>query len=300
MKNLLICVISSEKTWQNFPKHNFDKKILLKRENFDFAVVLNGYSGDAVNFYKQFLPDYFFLRPNLGFDVAAISHLLSIIPIYKTTIIMHDDHRFSGDDWLDKIVSYRNSHPEVDIWGNILYQQTGGEYIKYLKKIGQEKFIEHRNNFFLHGLSGVFNQKAIQSLKNYGLQILYSENKEEAIHGERLFSEILILLNIKIEQFPDGIYKFFKHGEGNYKNYLFSTASMYAYTSRFKEAKEYFYKYLAYCKQHNYTKDYPLLLSNMAYVHYALGEYEEAKQLWRLCKQMFPGLPLPIEAEKIL
>jgi len=287
MKKCLISIITSEKTWKNFSKFGFHEKILKNREEFDLAIVLNGYNVEAVKFYKQFTPEYFFLRENVGFDPAAIKHLLMLIPVYNNTLILHDDHWFETDEWLIRIRELINKYPEVDIWGNILYNDPLNGHLKLYKLLGLEKL----NNFnyvdYLNGMSGLFNRNAIEKMKTFLLpdSLLLYGDKTNANIGERIFSNIAFFMGLKLVQFPPGLYKFLMHGGGNEKNYLFSTANMFLYQKQFAKAKEFYYKYYDYCLNIGYTKDFFVLFNNLAVTHYYLGEYSEVKRIINICEK---------------
>ena len=300
MEKILLSIISSEKTWTNFSKFGFDKQLNKHREKLDFAVVLNGYNSEAIDFYKNFSPQYFFLRPNLGFDSAAIAYLINLLPEYEHYIIMHDDHWFSDDKWLEIIFDLVAKNPEVDIWGNILIQEAMARYKEYCIKLNLPHLINNDSDKFLHGMSGIFNKRAINSLKDFEIPYIMSGEKEDAFLGERLFSNIINYLNLSIQQFPEGIFNFFLHGEGNYKNHLFSTANVAYHTSDFKKAKEYFYKYYEYCTKNNFLEHMGSLFNNLACTHYRLDEKKEAKYIWQNLLDKVPQYPVPSEAMQLL
>ncbi len=293
MKNTLICILSSEKTWRNFTKYNFHEKIRNSRNEFDFAIVLNGFDTEAINFYKQFHPDYFFLRENIGFDPAAIRHLLKLIPIYNYTLILHDDHWFETDLWLKKLNELTNQYPEVDIWGNILYQLPIPTRKKFIESLGLNILSQFNLIDFLYGMSGIFSRNAITKLKTFLIPENLPNIKSVAELGERIFSDIIFYLDLKLVQFPGGPFKLLKHGDGNERNYLFSTANRFYFQNEFEKAKEYYYKYFSYCLKIDYTKDFPLLFGNLAIVHFHLKEYKNARNLWSICKINYPDYPIP-------
>ena len=301
MKKILLNIITSEKTWTNFSKFGFDKQAKEMRTEFDLGIVLNGYNNDAVNYYNSFKPEHFFLRPNLGFDSAAIAYLINLVPEYEHYIIMHDDHWFSDNDWFVKILDLISQNPSVDIWGNILMQEPMTKYKEYCTKVNLLHLVDHNNNErFLHGMSGVFNNKAIKSLKDFEIPYIMSSDKEDAFLGERLFSNVINYLNLNMQQFPEGIFNFFLHGEGNYKNHLFSTANVAYHTCDFKKAKEYFYKYYEYCTKNNFLEHMGPLFNNLACTHYRLDEKKEAKYIWQNLLAQVPQFPVPSEAVELL
>ena len=300
MKKFLICVITSEKTWVNFSKFGFDKQVKEMRTEFDLGIVLNGYNNDAVNYYNSFKPEYFFLRPNLGFDTAAIAYLINLVPEYEHYLIVHDDHWFADEKWLEIILDLINKSPEIDVWGNILIQEPMVQYKEYCVKVNLPHLANHIKDRFLHGMSGVFNKKAIKSLKDFKIPYIMSCEKEDAFLGERLFSNVINYLNLNMQQFPEGIFNFFLHGDGNYKNYLFSTANVAYHASDFEKAKKYFYMYYEHCLENNFLDHMGSLFNNLACTHYRLDEKQEAKYIWQNLLAKMPQFPVPAEATELL
>ncbi|MGD8782224.1 MAG: hypothetical protein PVH88_25070 [Ignavibacteria bacterium] len=300
MKKFLISIITSEKTWSNFSKFGFDEQIKKLRDKFDFAVVLNGHHYDAIDFYRQFKPEYFFLRPNLGFDTAAIAYFIDLVPEYDRYLIMHDDHWFGDDNWFDRINNLKDEQNDVDIWGNILMQGPMANFKKYCHDVNLSELADNDKVDFLHGMSGLFNLQAISKLKNFKIPYIMSTEKEVAFLGERLFSNIIAHLGLKMAQFPEGIFNFFLHGEDNYKNHLFSTANVAFLKKDFQLAKEYYYKYYEHCEGINFFDNMPELFNNLACTHYELKEIEEAKVIWKNLLAKIPDFPVPAGVRELV
>ncbi|MBU2492549.1 MAG: hypothetical protein KJ571_07990 [Bacteroidetes bacterium] len=300
MKKLLISIITSEKTWTNFSKFGFDKEILRLRDQFDLSFVLNGYSNEAILFYNQFCPEYFFLRPNLGFDTASIAYLINLVPRYEHYLIMHDDHWFPNPNWIDRLYEIMNNNSDTDIFGNILMQEPMRRHGEYCQLVNLNEFSKYKDFAFLHGMSGLFNLRSIQLLKEFKVPYLLTDEKEIAFLGERLFSNILSHQGIKFSQFSEGIFNFFLHGENNYINYLFSSANVAFHQSDFIKAKDYFYKYYHHCSEKKYFQNMDSLFNNLASTHYQLGEYSEAKYIWENLIERLPNYPIPNEARILI
>ncbi|MGD8782219.1 MAG: hypothetical protein PVH88_25045 [Ignavibacteria bacterium] len=292
MKKLLICIITSERTWKNLSKFNFDIELRKLRNEFDLAVVMNGYASDAIDYYKNFQPEFFSLRPNVGFDTAAIAYFIDLAPKYNHYLLMHDDHWFKNHDWLEKINCLINEDNSVDIWGNILMQEPLPNFKKYCDDVNLRELANCGKIDFLHGMCGLFNYDSISKLKEFKVPYLMSKDKKIAFLGERLFSNILLHLDIKFSQFSDGIFNFFLHGDDNYRNHLFSTANVAYHKFDFTKAKEYYYKYFEYCQKNNYFDDMPVLFNNLANTHFELNEVEEAKCIWKSLLDKIPNFPL--------
>ncbi len=292
MNRLLLCIISSEKTWKNLSKFKFDIELKRLRNEFDLAVVLNGYAFEAVDYYANFKPEYFFLRPNLGFDSAAIAHFIELAPEYYGYLIMHDDHWFEQGDWFEYINELLSKDNNADIWGNILYERTRPLFSEYCSKLEVSHLASYNLEFYLHGMSGLFSNNAIKLLKEHKIPYVMDMDKENANKGERLFSTIIKHQGLKIDSFPEGPYVFFKHNDGNHKNHLFSTANKHFYYKDFVKAKEYYYKYYEYCKENNFFDHMPILFNNLARTHYEIKEIEVAKVFWKNLLDQIPHFPV--------
>ncbi|MGD8782223.1 MAG: hypothetical protein PVH88_25065 [Ignavibacteria bacterium] len=247
MKKILISIITSEKTWSNFSRFEFDRQIKKLRERFDFAVVLNGYYHDAVNFYAQFKPEYFFLRPNIGYDPAAIEHLFKLIPVYKTTLLLHDDHWFEDENWFIKIENLRNEKPEIDVWGNLVLGSTSevDGYKEYCDLTGLTFLKDFSSLQMLQGMSGIFSENAIRKIKSVNFNFPLINDKYKAEIGERIFSNLIKFKSLKMNNFPDGIFKFLMHGDDNFAGHLLWTAHEYYSDKKFEKSIEMYEKYIA-------------------------------------------------------
>lgn len=301
LKSLLISIITSEKTWQNLSKYGFDKKLEKKRNEFDLAIILNGYDRESAKFYNSFKPEYFILRPNLGFDTAAIAYWIDLVPLeYENYLIMHDDHWFKEDDWLKTIFNEKNAKPDSDILGNVIYSDPRDDYDEYCRKLNIPDLISMKSTDFLHGMSGLFNDTAIKKIKNFKIPYFNSTEKNFALTGERIFTGALYYNQIKFSQISAGPYYFLKHGTGNYRNYLFSTGVMHTYKRQFSEAKEYFYKYYNFCKEESFYTDFAQLFISLAFVHLQLNEKEKAGLFYSALAENYPEVLLSDEVKKLI
>ncbi len=293
-EGFLVLVVSSEKTWGNIFKWKLAENLKGNRGEFALAVTMNGYSCEGVSAIKEFEPDYFFLRPNLGFDAASISYSINILPLYRRTIILHDDHWFDEKNWFKKIQRLISENPDVDVWGNVLYGEKRPLFDEYAAELGLETLAEVKSTKFLHGMSGVFDKKVIRKFKEINLPYKNSAEKEDANLGERLFSAILFSEGFEFRDFPEGKYSFLMHNERNETNSLISTANEYLFLGKYEEAKELFYKYWEEIKKINFFDDLGLLFYHLSIVHYALNEKEKARLFYLNAKKIIPGVPLPI------
>ncbi len=293
MKDFLIAIISSEKTWKNFARFGMDLKIEEKRNEFDLHIVLNGFNQEAIEFYARLKPQQIYVRPNLGFDPAAVAHLLGKIPVYKHTLIMHDDHWFLDDDWFEKLKKYADDYPEIDIFGNILFMESHFLFDEYCKTHGLEFLSDNSKNGFLHGISGLYSANAIEKLKKFkNLPQDDTTEKTVADVEERIYSAIFRHLKLKVSGFSEPLYKFFKHNSGNYRNSLILEGNYYYYNFDFEKTIKIYSKYIEYCKKINYDKDLGLAYFNLATSYFMLGRFDEAKINYVTAKRLAPEFVL--------
>jgi len=288
MNSTLICIISSEKTWQNFSKYGFSEKIKAERKNIDFAVTLNGYGEEAIEYFKTFTPDYFFLRPNAGFDPAAIAHLIKLIPVYDTTLIVHDDHWFEDENWLERIIQLTHSDETIGVWGNVVYHSPKADFEKFCKDYQFEYLLPIQSNRFLHGVSGIFSSQAIKKLKQTPLPFPNSTEKQIAELGEHIFSSVLRFLKIQFEQIPEGIFKFLQHGNSSKRDSIFWTANSLVYKHKYQESLQVYFEYLDYCEKNNFHRDLPIAYYNIAFNYFLLEDYKNAVIYSKKCLEIVP------------
>jgi len=276
-------------------KFGFDKKLEEQRDKFDLAFVLNGYQNEAIEFISKFNPDYFFLRPNIGYDPAAVEHLLKLIPIYNTTLILHDDHWFEDSNWLEKIIELRTNNPKIDIWGNIFNSLPPNDIEKYFDDRELTILTHSNSNDFLHGLSGVYTSNAINKLKKFSFNFPLTFDKHTADLGERTFSYALKYLELSFEQFPEGIFKFLLHNESNERDHLFWTANILANKGNFREARDYFFEYLKFCEEHDFQRDYLVAFFNIAQTSFVIEDYNTAVEYAKKCLTISHNFPEAID-----
>ncbi len=285
---LLLVVVTSEATWETIDKWKLADNINKYRANFDLGFVMNGINHKGIDRISRFRPEYFLLRENIGFDAASISHAIELLPIYEHTIIMHDDHWFNDDNWLEKIKLFWND-TIIDVWGNVLFMQVYEGFADYCNSIGKEEYANDNYVSYLHGMAGLFNRKAIERLKKEGIPFKNTKSKNDANLGERFFTSVLYHNDITISDFPSGKYKFFMHKNRNKTDSLFSYATEYYFRKDFAKAKEYYYLYWNEIKKDEFYDDILILLNILISVHFELGEIEMVKFLYAKVKEILPS-----------
>ncbi|MGD8782221.1 MAG: hypothetical protein PVH88_25055 [Ignavibacteria bacterium] len=290
MEKILISIITSEKTWKNFSKFGFDKQVIKHRDKFDFAVVLNGYALEAINYYKDFKPEFFFLRPNLGFDPAAVEHLIKIIPVYDTTLILNDDYWFEVEDWVSQIEELRIEKPEIDVWGNLVVSLTSEMvgYNEYCSKADLGFLKNYDSKIMLQGMSGIFSSDAITKLKTINYNFFLENNKQKAELGERIFSNFIKYSMLNMSCFPQGIFKFLLHNDTNEKDHLFWTANELVLKNNYIEARNLYLEYLKHCERNESL----LAFYNIAQISSVIKDYETTMLYCKKCLEIVPAFPL--------
>ena len=296
MEKILISIISSERTWNNFSKFGFDEKLIKERKRFELALVLNGYNKEAIEYFNKFQPDYFFLRQNLGYDPAAVEHLLKLIPVFDTTLILHDDHWFRDGSWLDKILTLRSGEPEIDVWGNIVYNLSNEfpGFSDYCKANGHKHLIDINSGEILQGLSGIFSAKAITELKKIQFNFPLVNDKHLGEIGERIFSNSIIHLNLKLRLFPEGIFAFLCHNRTNDQDHFFWTASSLAAANKYLEARDYYFKYLNFCNANGVQGNNIGAFYNIALASFMLQDFSTAVDYCKKCLSIESNFPAVI------
>jgi tetratricopeptide (TPR) repeat protein len=262
---------------------------------------MNGINHDGIDRLSRFHPDYFLLRENLGFDAASISQAIELFPLYEHTLIMHDDHWFDDENWLDEIRLFWNDS-KTDIWGNVLFGKVLEDFPEYCKSLGREEYIKDNYLSYLHGMAGLFNRRGIETLKRVGIPFKNTPSKDDANLGERFFTSVLYNNDLYVSDFPSGKYNFFMHKGRNKTDSLFSYGTEYFFRKDFSKAKEYYYKYWEEIQKDGYYNDVIILFNNLIYVHYELKEYEQAKLFYNKIKETVPSYEIVDKfiAEKIL
>lgn len=217
-RKTVVCVVTSEATWHNLARYCFNLPFKLNRHRFDLAVICNG-SADPVNAYlRTFKPEYLLNRPNLGFDLAGFDMLLRQIPTepYNRFILLHDDHWFEDENWFDTLSDLADSHPEIDIFGNLLdcSKDKLVEHFEIVSRIlGYGRYLEPMPPVFVQGVAGLFTRRAIMAWQQAdGIPHIHTNLKNVAEICERLASFILYHAGCHFMQFPPGFQQYLRHG----------------------------------------------------------------------------------------
>ncbi|HPD66540.1 MAG TPA: hypothetical protein PLI27_00480 [Ignavibacteriales bacterium] len=220
MKNIIVAVVSSEKTYERLDNMLFNDNFLKNRDKFDLAVVFNSSYEIEKKFKTNF--DYIFYRENTGLDLGGFNYLIKNLGDYEYYFLLHDDSYYLYDNWVDYSIQLLKDNPEVDIIGNILFNALNKNEIKIFEKLIEQFNYNHllqysTINHLIHGVTGIFSHNAIDRLrKKYG-SIPYINNKDKflAMLCERLTTIMFIDCGIKYAQYPGDIYMYLAHSTEN-------------------------------------------------------------------------------------
>jgi hypothetical protein len=212
-KKYLVCVITSEATWNVLETYCFNDNFKSCRDYFDLAVVLNGRDSSALKYITQLKPEYLFQRPNRGLDLAAFDYAIKNIPLYDYYIFLHDDHWFVDNNWFISLKDLISSD-KADVFGNLVKYNIHlpKNYDAICKTLGFEKYIPNHYPFFLQGLAGIYKGSVIKYLlEQDGIPHVHTNSKEVGCVCERVHSFILLDKGFRFEQIPPGYELYLKH-----------------------------------------------------------------------------------------
>lgn len=213
----LVCVVTSEATWPNLARYCFNHSFKMNRRAFDLAIVCNGASSDALAYVQSCMPDHLITRPNLGFDLAGFNALLHTVPLhqYDRFILLHDDHWFAEDDWFICLSNLADTHPDIDVFGNLLdcSEDKLVEHFEIVSRIlGYGRYLEPMAPVFVQGVAGLFTRRAIDVwLQADGIPHIHNNLKNVAEICERLASFMLYDAGCNFMQIPPGFQRYLRH-----------------------------------------------------------------------------------------
>jgi hypothetical protein len=216
-KKTIVCVVTSEATWPNLLRYCFNHHFKAQRERFELAVVCNGSASAFSGFVQALKPDYFFVRPNFGFDLAAFDFLLKNVQAdnFQNFIFLHDDHWFDDGDWLDTLFGLTQQNSEIDIFGNLL-DCTEGKLVEHFeiasRILGYGRLLDPIPPVFVQGVAGLFTRKAVTAWQQAdGIPHIHNNLKNMAEICERLASFILYEAGCRFMQIPPGFQRYLRH-----------------------------------------------------------------------------------------
>jgi hypothetical protein len=212
----IVCVSASERTWTNLQRYCFNAPFRAQRPKVALAVGFNGYDADALRFIESLEPEHLFVRPNTGHDLANFDNILKRLPAYERYILLHDDHWFHDQDWLDVLDRLASSRPDIDVWGNLAPCDVEGVFREYYTQLtgflGYEDMAAKMFPHFLQGLAGVYSGAVVKKiLAMDGIPHLHRSVQVAAQVCERLFSGLLLDQGVTFGQIPPGYELYLLH-----------------------------------------------------------------------------------------
>lgn len=221
--NVVVIVISSERTWLNLVTYCFNEHFCANRSRFDLCVTFNGDASESLSIISKLHPEQLLQRPNLGRDPAALDFALKTLPIYEYYIILHDDHWFHVPDWLDYLTGLLEHDASADAYGNLTpsssYNSNGFKDSFDLVSsviMNDSSYSAQMYPHFLQGMAGIFRGATIQKLLRYdGIPHTHGNDYAAGAICERLFSYILLNESMTLKQIPPGYELYLRHRDHN-------------------------------------------------------------------------------------
>lgn len=212
----VVCVSASERTWKSLERYCFNAAFRAQRNRIVLAVGFNGHDTDAFRYLESLAPEYLFVRPNTGHDLANFDNLLKRLPAFDRYILLHDDHWFYDPGWLDVLGRLADDHPSIGAWGNLAGFDVDGEFLAYYtqfaRSLGFEEMVGKTFPQFLQGLAGMYCRKTVDVILGMdGIPHLHRNVQVAAQACERLFSGLLLDQGVIFGQIPPGYELYLMH-----------------------------------------------------------------------------------------
>jgi hypothetical protein len=212
----VVCVSASERTWPNLERYCFNAPFRAQRKRFALAVGFNGYDPEGLRFVECLEPEYLYVRPNTGHDLANFDNILKRLPAFDRYILLHDDHWFHDCRWMDVLEQLAASHPDVGIWGNLARWDVEGKFREYYMQLagflGYEEMADMNFPHFLQGLAGAYEGEVVRKiLAMDGIPHLHRSVQVAAQVCERLSSGLLLKEGVVFGQIPPGYELYLLH-----------------------------------------------------------------------------------------
>lgn len=289
MNNTIVAVVSSEKTYQRLDQILFNDAFLYNRDKFDLAVVFNSDIDIPIKFKTNL--DYIYFRENVGLDPGGFNYLIQKLPEYEYYILLHDDHFFLDINWFDISINLMKLNPNIDIIGNILFNQLPPKlqvlFDSFIKSLHLEHILKFSESpLFIHAMAGIYRKKVIIAIKKkYGsIPFIQNNDKLLAMFCERLTTLLVNDFSFKYAQFPGEIFTFLYHSSVDHLSTYFSEGCKYSSLNNFDKAIFYFEKYIHFANKINNFKDIYLAYAHLCYLYKSINNINLAKYYFKLLK----------------
>lgn len=221
MHETVVCVATSERTWQSLGRYCFNAPFIANRHKFDLAVGFNGDDPEGRRYLDTLTPEYVLVRPNTGHDLANFDNILKRIPGYQQYILLHDDHWFYDDMWFERLADLHDASPETGVFGNLVRFDLAGDFKEYHDRVcssmGYTEVIGRPYPHFVQGLAGSYTGSVIRTmLEQDGIPHLHRSVQAAAQVFERVFSGLMLNQGIQFGQIPPGFEMYLVHRDHSF------------------------------------------------------------------------------------
>lgn len=218
-----VIVLTSEPTWEHLRSYCFNSFFIKNRTKFDLCIAFNGIpSAEASMLLSSQQPEHVIIRPNHGMDPAALDECIKNIPLYNFYIVLHDDHWFSHDAWLEQLLTLMQTDATATAYGNLVTScpyksQAFDTFFEMVSTVtGYEDYHISEFSCYLQGMAGIFRGSAIKQLLALdGVPHTHGNNKKVVEVCERLLSYLLLNNGAVLKQIPPGYELYLRHRDHN-------------------------------------------------------------------------------------
>lgn len=216
MKDFIVLIVTSERTWPNLAKYALGPTFQENRQRVHLGIVYNGTDQRGISAVRAFDSEFFFQRPNYGYEAAGFDFLIKNVPTkYDYFLCLHDDHWFADDAWFWSLRRLLQS-TKADVAGNLVRSTVNVPPLGVESQtvLGYDPFDLNQNGFFLQGIAGIYRRHVIEHvLERDGIPHIHGNNKYVAEWCERFATFVLIRDGFKFRQIPPGFQAYLRHRE---------------------------------------------------------------------------------------
>ena len=221
MHDTVVCVATSERTWQSLWRYCLNAPFIANRHKFDLAIGFNGDDPEGRRSLDTLTPEYVLMRPNTGHDLANFDNIIKHIPAYDRYVFMHDDHWFYDEEWFERLEELHLSSPEIGVFGNLVRFDLQGDFREYHDRfcsiMGYAEVIGKPYPHFVQGLAGSYTGAVIRKVLDMdGIPHMHRSVQSAAQVFERVFSGLLLNQGVQFAQIPPGFEMYLVHRDHSF------------------------------------------------------------------------------------
>jgi hypothetical protein len=221
MQETVVCVATSERTWQVLARYCFNAPFIANRHRFDLAIGFNGDDHEGRRYLDGLTPEYILPRANTGHDLANFDNIIKRIPLYERYILLHDDHWFYDEMWFERLESLHESSPDTGVFGNLVKFDLSGDFKEYHDRLcasmGYDEVVGRSYPHFVQGLAGSYKGSVIRTvLEMDGIPHVHRSMQSAAQVFERAFSGLMVNRGIRFGQIPPGFEMYLVHRDHSF------------------------------------------------------------------------------------